>query len=175
MWLEFQWLKIHCTFINTLFKTVFVTQKKQTFQKHVSYSFRCKLTPTLYVFVHYILMTPCVHYPPYLTCRTNLPFLTFFFFFCFQYYSKTMDAGVQWDYKLLFCACTRSTSEMLVYHNPRFRSISIRILVCPLQHQTRNTFNNTFRSTLIVQLKLNKIHPFSDSVSTSSKTSAACC
>ena len=135
-------------------------------------AFRCKLTSTLYVFVHYILTTPCVHYPPYLTCWTNLPFPTCSF--SFQYYSKSMDAGIQWIYKLLFHAHTRSTSEMLVYHNPRFRSISIRILMCPLQHQTQNTFSNTFRSTLIMQLKVNKIHPVSDSVSTSSKTSAAC-
>ena len=30
----------------------------------------------LYVFVHYMLMTPCVRYPPYLTCQTNLPLPT---------------------------------------------------------------------------------------------------
>ena len=138
-------------------------------------AFRCKLTSALHVFVDHILMTPCIRYPPYLTCWTNLPFLTFFSLFLFQYYSKTMDAGIWWVYKLLFRAHTRSMSEVLVYHNPRFRSISIRILACPLQHQTRNTSNNTFRSTLITQLKLNKIHPFSDSVSTSSKMSAACC
>ena len=111
--------------------------------------------------VHDILMTPCVRYPPYLTCRTNLPFPTCSF--SFQCYSKSMDAAVWWVYKLLFCACTRSMSEMLAYHNPRFRSIFTRILMCPLWHQTRNIFNNTFRSTFLMQLRLNKIHPSSDS------------